>query len=371
MLSALTGFDYSIFVQSGTAAQQLVMSTLFDANESVSIPALGCWTIPTAVLKGGATPAICDIDQYWGLDTNLIQTRNAVVIDPWSVPSDWARQGNSMVSIVDITLAPGATNGGKLAGEVFIGGFLSLGAGKPLDIGAGGVALFRCPGAAREAMKKVRFGIADGSWITMSDRYVFSASLLPLLETRLIDAQERLISDRIDGAWLRSEIPRQLPGFQTNPVRPGCSLGLRSAIPIVLPEAFPLTPKELEAPAIMSGLALTRHPVGPPYLEPAWHGYPNAEAKNSEDLARRLMFFEPRGNPRTELAQLCNFIGRALEIVPKLKLPYVFDSEENDLYKAASVGPYGKLRVCRGLNRSLYLYDEVLGTARVFSKAER
>lgn len=363
LLTKLTGFEHFVFVQSGTAAQHLTMSLLFGHNEVVTLPALGCWTISNAVIRQGAMPSVCDIDTYWGLETSCIKTRASVILDTWSVPSDWKGASFHPASIIDTSLAPGAMQSGKLPGEIFSTGFLSLGRGKPLDIGAGGVALFKSASAAREAQHLLRFGVTDGRWTQSSDRYVFAPSLFPLLENHLLEVNERLQRERDEGIWLRTEIPNLLPGFQSNPIRPDSLLGLRSAIPILLPKDFPLTPQELEAPALMSRIGLSRHPVGTPYLEPAWEGPYQSSAPRSEELSPRLIFFEPKGPINNCLKQLCLFIDCALSMVNDLKMPYSLKPMEQEVV-AKFLKSNSGCRICRGIDNSLFLYDEITGMAQ-------
>ncbi len=368
-LEELTGFEYAVLVQSGSAAQRLVMSVILDTEQPVSAPALGCWTIANTLVNAGFNPSIKDIDSYWGLDANLIDTKSVLMSDCWSVPSNWVAAQRKANTILDLTLAPGGRADGKLPGEILSAGYLSLGVGKPLNIGAGGVALFNSAYAAREARRLLKFCISDGRWIRSTHRYVFAAPLIPILDSCLFESIKKLPKDQDMGLWLRDIIPLLLPGFRCNDIRPGCQLGLFSAIPLVLPEKFPLTPQELEAPALMSGLSLTRHPIGVPHREAAWRSGEQTHAPFSEALASRLIFFEPsKNNLKDSLDMLRIFIDKVMNAPDLFKMPYSLSCSEEVAIRNLRSLPWGEeYRICKGVDRKLYVYDEVEGFASLLS----
>jgi len=287
-LERLTGFEHPVFFQNGTAATEAVLSLLSRRGDSIALPALACWTLAYAVTKLHRVVDFQDIDRYWALGSRSSSSGIGILVDPWGAPADWACLTPER-PIADMTLAPGALLAGAKPAAHCEAGILSLGEGKPLNIGGGGVALFRDEAHAREARRMLRFGFEDGLWQRRLERYTFSHHLLPVLEQRL-DALPSL--DRAGDEAERARSVIRSMGMLSNPLRPGARWGYGSVTPLCLPGDFPLTARDVEGVALCLGLKLSRHPVSPAYLEPAWRIEARASCPRAEEIAPYCMFFQ-------------------------------------------------------------------------------
>jgi hypothetical protein len=360
-LAGLTGFEHAVFVQSGTAALEIVVSVLTAPGARVTVPALGCWTVPHAVAKVGREPVFVDVDACWGACPTVRARAGAaatVMIDPWGAPGDHRAAGRRVpggVAIADVTHAPGARVDGEPAAARFDAAILSFGFGKPLGIGGGGCALFRDARAAEEAATYLRFGFVDGQWTKRIDRYTFSPLLFPALAARLSAAAGALDLD-VEAAI---EARRVLSGgrFAPNELRPGGRFGLWSVQPIRAPVDLGLSPRDIESVAVSSGVPLVRHPVGPAYLEPAWGGggrrprCPRAEA-----IAKSLLCFERIGHP-DEIRALQDFLQRVAADPGRFRAPFRLPRARGPL-SAELQGVADRGRLARSLDGGFWLLDE-------------
>ena len=342
LLGELTGFSHAVFVQHGTAATELVLRTL--GETTVAVPAFGCWTLPYAVTRAQRRCVFRDVDAYWGA---LPGGGLAIAIEPWGAPAVRPRGGVS-----DLTLAPGARLDGELAGVRAAAGVLSLGRGKPVDLGGGGVALFNDERAAYEAHRRFRFGFEDGQWRERGERYSFPPALFAPLRARLeglpslLERHERAEADR---AVLAAA------DLGSNALRPGGAWGVSSTLPVVVPESFPLSTRDIEGVAITVGLPLARHPVGPAYLEPAWRHAARGACPNAEALATRTMFFH--ADDAYDVSALPAFFERLAEDPEPLRSPYALPAPRGVL-SAPLTDLARHARLVRGLDGAFGLFDE-------------
>ncbi|WP_395835698.1 DegT/DnrJ/EryC1/StrS family aminotransferase [Cystobacter fuscus] len=359
-LERLTGFPHAVFVQSGTAALELVLRLLGRRGWRVALPGLTCWTNPHAVRKVGLRPVFCDVDEYWGLRPPREPVEVVLGVDPWGGAGNWTVGGKERLRIGDATQSPGARVGGALLAERFDAAILSFGVGKPISLGGGGVALFSDERAAVEARRHLQFGFWDGRWALHTDRYVFPQALYPLLAERLRRALVELPRARRALPGERAALTRLLPHLAPPPLRPGTEPGLFSMTPLILQRGAALTPADLEAAAIVSGVPLVRHPVSAPYLEAVWRGpRPDRPLRRVESLSPRLLFFEGRGpKPRRALAR---FLSLVLGAPERFRRPY-------SLGEAAPLPEHVRHwaergTVCRSASGELFVVDRALARA--------
>jgi len=143
-------------VSSGTAALTVTLKALAadSGRREVIVPAYTCFTVPAAVVQAGLEPVLCDIERTtFDLDraqlTPLVTDRTLCVIAHhlFGIPSDLARVraicGPRGVPLIeDAAQAMGVVDDdGRWLGTVGDVGIFSLGRGKHVTCGAGGVIL--------------------------------------------------------------------------------------------------------------------------------------------------------------------------------------------------------------------------------------
>lgn len=142
-------------VSSGKAALTLILLALksISSREEVLIPAYTCYSVPSAVVKAGLTVAVCDIEpngfdfHEQGLEKRVGgQTLCVVSNHLFGIPSRLDRlrelcQKSGSVVVEDAAQAMGGRVAGRLLGTLGDVGFFSLGRGKNLACGSGGIIL--------------------------------------------------------------------------------------------------------------------------------------------------------------------------------------------------------------------------------------
>lgn len=153
-LAAYFGVRHVFLVSSGKAALALILGALRtlrgDRNE-VLIPAYTCFSVPSAVVKTGLKLAACDIDaRTFDFDHSQLErsigpkTLCVVAGHLFGMPSDMARvracceQAGCFV-VEDAAQAMGGVRHVRYLGTLGDVGFFSLGRGKNLSCGGGGV----------------------------------------------------------------------------------------------------------------------------------------------------------------------------------------------------------------------------------------
>jgi dTDP-4-amino-4,6-dideoxygalactose transaminase len=140
-------------LSSGTAALTVALKALASMSNrtEVILPAYTCFTVPAAVVQAGLRPVLCDI----GRDTfdfdhaqlaRLVNRRTLAVIvhHLFGIPSDVARTrricaASGGVVVEDAAQAMGVEANGRMLGTVGDVGIFSLGRGKHVTCGEGGV----------------------------------------------------------------------------------------------------------------------------------------------------------------------------------------------------------------------------------------
>jgi perosamine synthetase len=145
--------NHVYLVSSGTAALTLTLEALktLSPRREVVIPAYTCFCVPAAVLKAGLRPQLCDVDpSTFDFDDALLgQTLNGdslcvIAHHLFGVPSAIERirtacQADRIFVIEDAAQAMGAESNGRPLGTVGDVGIFSLGRGKNITCGSGGI----------------------------------------------------------------------------------------------------------------------------------------------------------------------------------------------------------------------------------------
>lgn len=140
-------------VSSGKAALTLILSALAsrDSRREVIIPAYTCYSVPASIVRAGLTIKVCDIDPLT-LDYNydmlekIITNETLCVITSnlFGVPANINRlkklkEETNVTIIEDVAQAMGAVYDNRRLGTYGDAAFFSLGRGKNVTCGSGGV----------------------------------------------------------------------------------------------------------------------------------------------------------------------------------------------------------------------------------------
>jgi dTDP-4-amino-4,6-dideoxygalactose transaminase len=153
------GARHVALVSSGTAALAISLKALKARQPNrteVVIPAYTCFSVPAAVVKAGLTPVLCDINPSTfdldeaGLERAIGPRTLAVVVHHlFGIASDIARVRErcapmGIAVVEDAAQAMGIQVDGHALGTLGDIGIFSLGRGKHLTCGSGGVILTKC-----------------------------------------------------------------------------------------------------------------------------------------------------------------------------------------------------------------------------------
>ncbi|MBZ0155104.1 MAG: DegT/DnrJ/EryC1/StrS family aminotransferase [Alphaproteobacteria bacterium] len=148
------GVRHVFLVSSGKAALTLVLRALkriAPEKSEVLIPAYTCFSVPAAIARAGLKVALCDIDpstfdfdyRHFG---NAVNDATLCVVPShlFGIPSDMDRindlcRRKGVFVIEDAAQAMGGTYRGKKLGTIGDAGFFSLGRGKNVTCGSGGI----------------------------------------------------------------------------------------------------------------------------------------------------------------------------------------------------------------------------------------
>jgi dTDP-4-amino-4,6-dideoxygalactose transaminase len=140
-------------VSSGTAALTLTLMALRSSSQrtEVVIPAYTCYSVPAAVLKAGLRPVLCDINpSTFDFDHALLErtlngnTLCVVAHHLFGIPSDIERvralcRARGIFVVEDAAQAMGVESNGRRLGTLGDVGIFSLGRGKSITCGSGGI----------------------------------------------------------------------------------------------------------------------------------------------------------------------------------------------------------------------------------------
>jgi perosamine synthetase len=148
------GVRHVFLVSSGKAALTIILrslKTLSPGKNEALIPAYTCFSVPSAVVKAGLRASLCDVDaSTYDLDRTLMgdavsdDTLCVIPTHLFGIPADvegvksFCRDKGIFV-IEDAAQAMGAVSRGRRLGTLGDAGFFSLGRGKNLTCGSGGI----------------------------------------------------------------------------------------------------------------------------------------------------------------------------------------------------------------------------------------
>lgn len=147
------GIRHVFCVSSGKAALTLILSALKDLSgkRQVVIPAHTCFSVPSAITKAGLEIGLCDIDPET-FDFNYVDLERTVTKDTlcvvathlFGIPADLKRIGKicrerKAFVVEDAAQAMGGRYKDGFLGTVGDVGFYSLGRGKNITCGSGGI----------------------------------------------------------------------------------------------------------------------------------------------------------------------------------------------------------------------------------------
>lgn len=148
------GVKHVFLISSGKAALYLILKALKGLEpdrENVVVPAYTCFSVPSAIVKAGLKVTLCDINsQTFDFDYNQLENninKDTLCVIPnhlFGIPSDMDRI-NKLCSkkgipvVEDTAQAMGCKYNNKLAGSIGDVGFFSLGKGKNITCGSGGI----------------------------------------------------------------------------------------------------------------------------------------------------------------------------------------------------------------------------------------
>jgi hypothetical protein len=158
------GVKHVFLVSSGKECLFLILQALKSISpgkEKVLIPAYTCFSVPSAIVKAGLRVSLCDIDLA-SLDFDDTCFEGAVDDDTlcvvpnhlFAIPANMDRIGNICAThgifvVEDAAQAMGGRYQGRLLGTIGDVGFFSLGRGKNITCGGGGVVVTNSDTIAR------------------------------------------------------------------------------------------------------------------------------------------------------------------------------------------------------------------------------
>lgn len=167
------GSEFIFLVSSGKAAFALILMGLSSlrSRRKILIPAYTCYSVPSAIVNAGLEIALCDVDPDT-LDFDFAQLaaladEKTLCIVPthlFGIPSDIDRvrkiaEKNGIFLVEDAAQALGVEIDGRKLGTLGDVGFFSLGRGKTITCGSGGIILTSSRDIA-ESIRKFHQGAA-------------------------------------------------------------------------------------------------------------------------------------------------------------------------------------------------------------------
>jgi dTDP-4-amino-4,6-dideoxygalactose transaminase len=148
------GVRHIFLLSSGKAALTLILRALhamYPGRNEVIIPAYTCYSVPSAIVKSGMKIVLCDVDpETLDFDTNRLVktiTNKTLCIIPthfFGIPADMLQmqkigRKKGVLIVEDAAQAMGSSFQGKRLGTLGDVGFFSLGRGKNITCGSGGI----------------------------------------------------------------------------------------------------------------------------------------------------------------------------------------------------------------------------------------
>ncbi len=153
-IKANFGVKHVFFVSSGKAALFLILKALESLRpdkKHVLIPAYTCFSVPSAIVKAGLKVSLCDINSStFDFDYKLLEkaiNKDTLCIVPnhlFGIPADMDKiksicKDKDIFVVEDAAQAMGGSYKGKKLGTLSDVGFFSLGRGKNITCGSGGI----------------------------------------------------------------------------------------------------------------------------------------------------------------------------------------------------------------------------------------
>lgn len=147
------GVRHVFFVSSGRAALYLILMALksLSTKRNVVIPAYTCFSVASAIVKAGLKISLCDINvDTFDFDHDLLTktiNQDTLCVIPnhlFGIPSDMDRitplcKDRGIFVIEDAAQGMGGKYNRKMLGTIGDVGFFSLGRGKNITCGSGGI----------------------------------------------------------------------------------------------------------------------------------------------------------------------------------------------------------------------------------------
>src|SRR5262245_23727920 len=180
-------------VSSGKAALTVILKALAASStrRRVIIPAYTCFSVPSAIVKAGLDVVLCDVEPET-LDFNFAELEGlldeqvlcVVPTHLFGRPANVDNvkrlcEGKGIVVVEDAAQAMGGRSGGRLLGTLGDVAFFSLGRGKNLTCGTGGIILTKSLSIAKlnkaeyATFQEPPFGNVIRNWIEMVFMRVF------------------------------------------------------------------------------------------------------------------------------------------------------------------------------------------------------
>ena len=149
------GSEFVFLASSGKASLVLILKGLSSLRprKKVLIPAYTCYSVPSAIVKSGLEIALCDVDpdtldfDYPQLE-RLADDQTLCIVSThlFGIPSDVERtrricEEKGIFLVEDAAQAMGVEHAGRKLGTLGDVGFFSLGRGKNISCGSGGIIL--------------------------------------------------------------------------------------------------------------------------------------------------------------------------------------------------------------------------------------
>jgi dTDP-4-amino-4,6-dideoxygalactose transaminase len=149
------GSEFVFLASSGKASLVLILKGLSSlrARKKVLVPAYTCFSVPSAIMKSGLEIALCDVnpdtlDFDFDQLERLADDKTLCIVSThlFGIPSDVDRTRRICVEkgiflVEDAAQAMGVENAGRKLGTLGDVGFFSLGRGKNISCGSGGIIL--------------------------------------------------------------------------------------------------------------------------------------------------------------------------------------------------------------------------------------
>ncbi len=193
------GVKHVFLVSSGKAALYVILKALKEiepGKDNVVVPAYTCYSVPSAIAKAGLKVTPCDINsQTFDFDYDQLENtinKDTLCVIPshlFGIPSDMDRinklcREEGIYVVEDAAQAMGIKYKDKLAGSMGDVGFFSLGRGKNITCGSGGI-IIASSDVVADKIKKIYATLEKPDiWenlrelILMAVLYVFSNPVL-------------------------------------------------------------------------------------------------------------------------------------------------------------------------------------------------